>query len=158
MQSTHTALLTFPQLPLAARRAHVLPALQNKALLSICQFCDSNFTAVFHDSQVQLSNANTTITGQQKPSTGIYYIDIPDSLPVAPQALHPFACSAYEMSTKADLVQYLHLCVFSPVVHTWTKAINSGFSATWPGLTYELVRKNLPKSLANAKGHLKQDR
>ena len=28
----------------------------------------------------------------------------------------------------------------------------------WPGLTSELVRKHLPKSLATAKGHLKQDR
>ena len=69
MQSTHTALLPFPQLPLAAQRAHVFPALQNKALLLIGQFCDSNFTVVFHDSQVQLRNDNTTITGQRDPST-----------------------------------------------------------------------------------------
>ena len=62
------------------------------------------------------------------------------------------------MRTKADLVQYLHRCAFSPVVHTWTKAIGAGFFATWPGLTSELVRKHLPKSLATAKGHLKQDR
>ena len=69
MQSTHTALLPFPQLPLAARRAHVFPALPEKALLSIGQFCDSKFTAVFHDGQVQLSNDDTTITGQREPST-----------------------------------------------------------------------------------------
>ena len=68
LQSTHTALLPFPQLPLAARRAHVFPALQNKSLLSICQLCDSNFTPVFHDSQFQLSNYDTTITCQRDPS------------------------------------------------------------------------------------------
>ena len=105
MQYTHTALLPFPQLLLAARRAHVFPGLQNKALLSIDQFCDSNFTAVFHNSQVNLINDNTTITGQRYPSTGLYYIDLPEPLHVAPQALHPFACSAEEMKTKADMVQ-----------------------------------------------------
>ena len=62
------------------------------------------------------------------------------------------------MSTKADLVQYLHRCAFSPVMHTWTKAINAGFFATWPGLTSKLVLKHLPKSIATAKGHLQQDR
>ena len=84
MQSTHTALLPFPQLLLAARHTHFFPALQNKALLSIGQFCDSNFTAVFHDGQVQLSNDDTTITGQRDPRTGIYYIDLPETPPVAP--------------------------------------------------------------------------
>ena len=158
MQSTHTALLTFPQLLLAARRAHVFPALQNKALLSIGQFCDSNFTAVFCEGQVKLSNEDTTITGQRDPSTGLYYIDLPEPPPVAPQSLHPSACSAYKMKTKAELVQYLRQCAFSPVVHTWTKAIDAGYLATWPGLTSGLVHKHLPKSLATVKGQLKQDR
>ena len=62
------------------------------------------------------------------------------------------------MKTKADLVQYLHRCALSPVLHTWTKAIDAGYFATWPSLTSELVRKHLPKLLATAIGHLKQDR
>jgi hypothetical protein len=32
------------------------------------------------------------------------------------------------------------------------------FFTTWPGLTSELVTKHLPKSLAQAKGYLRQDR
>ena len=71
-------MLHFPQLLLAARLAHIFPALKNKALLSIGQFCYSNFTAVFHDGQVQLRNDDTTITVQQDPSTGLYYIDLPE--------------------------------------------------------------------------------
>ena len=62
------------------------------------------------------------------------------------------------MKTKAELVQYLHRCAFSPVVHTWIKAIDAGCFATWTGLTSELVRKHLPKSLETVKVHLKQDR
>ena len=62
------------------------------------------------------------------------------------------------MTTKADLVQYLHRAAFSLVVSTWTQAIDSGLFATWPGLTSDLVHKHLPKSLATAKGDLRQDR
>ena len=61
------------------------------------------------------------------------------------------------MKTKAELVQYLHRCNFSPFVSTWTKSIDAGYFATWPGLTSELVHKHLPKLLSTAKGHLKQD-
>ena len=129
-----------------------------KSLLSIGQFCDSNFTYVFRKFQVKLSNDDTTITGQRDPINGLYYIDLPEPPPVAPPALHPFACSTYEMKTKAELVQYLHQWSFSPVVHTWTKAIDVENFATWPGLTSELVRKHLLNSIATAKVHLKQDR
>ena len=75
-----------------------------------------------------------------------------------PPALHPFPCSAYEMNTKAELSQYLQRCAFSPVFHTWTKAIDAGYFSTWTGLTSKLVRKHLPKYLVTAIGHLKQDR
>ena len=145
-------------MPLVALRAHVFPALQNKAPLSIGQFCDRNFTAVFCKGQVKLSIDDTTITSQRNPSTGLYYIDFPEPHHIVPQVLHLFACSAYEMKSKAQLVQYLHWCAFSPVVHTWTKAIDAGYFATWTSLTSELVRKHPPKLLATAKGHLKQDR
>ena len=151
MQSTHTALLLFPQMLLSARQAHFFPELQNKALLSIGQFYDSNFTAVFRKVHVKLSNEDTIITGQRDSSTGLYYIDLPEPPPVVPPALHPFACSSCEMRTKAELVQYLHLCEFSIVVHTLTKSIDAGYVATRPGITSNLVRKHLPKLLATAK-------
>ena len=158
MQSTHTALLPFPQLPLALQRAHVFPALQNKALLSVGQFCDSNFNSVFREGQVKLSDDDTSITGQRDPITGLYYIYLPEPPPVTPQSLHPIACNSYNMKTKEELVQYLHRCVFSSIMHTWNKAIDAGYFSTWPGLTSEMVRKYLPKLLATEKGHLKQDR
>ena len=158
MQSTHMAMSPLPQLPLAARKAHVFPELQSKSLLSLGQLCNSKFTAVSHKDHVKLNRREITITGQRHPSTGLYYIDLPQPPPVAPQALHPFACSEYAMKTKAELVQYLHRCAFSLVVNTWTKSINSRYFAKWPGLTSELVHKHLPKLIATAKGHLKNDR
>ena len=41
---------------------------------------------------------------------------------------------------------------------TWTIPITAGFFTTWPGITSALVRKHLPKILATAKGHLRQER
>jgi hypothetical protein len=61
------------------------------------------------------------------------------------------------MKTLPDLVQLFHLACFSPVIKTWTQAIDAGFFTTWPGLASALVRKHLPKSVATAKGHLQQD-
>ena len=62
------------------------------------------------------------------------------------------------MTTKRDLVQYMHREYFIPVVSTFTKVIDTGYFSTWPGLTYELVRKHLPISLSTTKVHLRKDR
>ena len=64
----------------------------------------------------------------------------------------------HTLSTKSDIMQYLNWAAFSPVVSTWTTAITAGFFTTLPGITSALVRKHLPKSLATAKGHLRQER
>ena len=76
-----------------------------------------------------------------------------------PSTIPPFqACTAYDMITKSELFEYLHCCAFSPVITTWTKAIDAGYFSTWPGLTSELVHKHLTKSMVTSKGHLRQDR
>ncbi len=59
IKATHTALLPLPHLPLAARRAHIFPALRNRALLSIGQFCDSGFEALFTADHVTLNRNGT---------------------------------------------------------------------------------------------------
>ena len=62
------------------------------------------------------------------------------------------------MSTKADLVRYLHHAAFSPVISIWTKAIGAGYYTTWHCLISQLIHKHLPKILATAQGHLCQQR
>ena len=77
-------------------------------------------------------------------------------LPIPPHSL--FSNNDHALSTKLEIVQYPHQSAFSPVVSTWITTITSGFFTTWPGITCALVRKHVPKSLATAKGHLRQDR
>ena len=73
----HQALLKFPQISLAARQAHVFPALQNKALLSIGQFCDDGFRILFDKDRVNVFKGDTSILGTRDPTNGLYYISIP---------------------------------------------------------------------------------
>jgi hypothetical protein len=73
-----------------------------------------------------------------------------------PTTIH-HANNVYELKKQADIITYLHQAACSPVPSTWCKAIDAGYFSTWPGLTSDLVRKHLPKSLSTAKGHLRQD-
>ena len=151
IQASHTALLNLPQLPIEARRAHIFPDLNNSALVSIGQFCDNQCEAIFNKRQVKIINQHNEIvlTGPRDPITGLWTIDLNPT----PQS----ANSVYEQRKQQDIVKYLHQACGSPVPSTWIKAIKAGFFATWPGLTENLVKKHLPKSIATAKGHLKQE-
>ena len=159
MQETHTALLLFPQLSLAARRTNIFPALQNRALISIGQLCDDGFSATFSKDHLALVKQDITINGKHDASNGIYYISLaPHSQPTVRNTLSlhiPYAHSAYKISTNSDIFCYLHRAAFSPVISTWTAAIDAGYYTTWPGLTSQIVRKHLPKALTTDQGHLR---
>jgi hypothetical protein len=167
MSATHTALLPdtglLPPLSTLARRAHVFDTMTNHPLLSIGQFCDDGYHATFTSDAVQLSKNGSTFTiGTRNHVNGLWTVDLsnkPSNSPPTPIPVRiPLVNSAQSMKTLADLVLYFHRACFSPVVKTWTQAIDAGFFATWPGLTSALVRKHLPKSVSTAKGHLRQDR
>ena len=64
--------------------------------------------------------------------------------------------SAYTQSSLPQLAKYLHKAAFSPVPSTYIKAIEADIFSTWPGLTAELIRKNLPKSTATTKDHMRE--
>ena len=54
--------------------------------------------------------------------------------------------SIHQIRSKEILCDYLHRAWGYPVKKTWLQAIKDGFFTTWPGLTYELVSKFLPKT------------
>ena len=133
----------------------------NLNLISIGQLCDHGFTATFTSKEVSLTGPNITLTGTHKIDNGLYYIDL-QKLKPAPTTHLPqhYLCSnnVHTLSTKLDIIQYLHRAAFSPIVSSWTTAITAVFYTTWPVLKSALVRTHLPKSIATAKGHLRQDR
>jgi hypothetical protein len=155
--STHIALLDMPQLPLTARQAHIFPDLSNSALLSIGQFCDNRYEARFTKHSVTIDQNNTIVLKGTRDPNGLWNLNLNDQSPSAPasQQLSHAANNVYELQNKQDIVRYLHQACCSPVPSTWIKAIEAGHFTTWSGLTTDLVRKHLPKSIATTtKGHL----
>ena len=59
---------------------------------------------------------------------------------------------------KSELVEWLHHCAGAPVKTTWMKAIKNNHYHTWPGLTAELVSKDLAPSIITLKGHIHQEK
>jgi hypothetical protein len=70
----------------------------------------------------------------------------------------PSANNIHKLTVKQDIMTYLHCACFSPVPSTWLNAINAGHFTTWPGLTIDLICKDLSKSVATSKGHIRQER
>jgi hypothetical protein len=175
IQASHTCQLALPQLPAGARQAHLFQNLAHP-LLSISQLCDQGCTATFDALQVRIERDGQLILhGQRDPTTNLWAIPLlPTKAPTSHLMDKPLAdqgpgcCSfplplahansAYHTTTQRDHVTFLHAACGYPVPTTWIQAIDRGHFATWPGLTSELVRKHLPKSIPTIKGHLHQQR
>ena len=86
----------------------------------------------------------------------------PLSKPLLPPKTKPssrsqsIASAIRTSATKANLASFLHAAAFSPVVSTLVRAISRGHFQSWPGLTTTLILQHLPKSIATAKGHLRE--
>ena len=68
------------------------------------------------------------------------------------------ANSAYELTKKKDIAEFLSASMWNPVPETWIAAIDAGFFATWPGLTSTLIKKHLTKRIETSLGHMRADR
>ena len=76
--STHTAILSKPDLPIEARKAHLFPGL-NKELLSIVTFCDHICQSVFDYKEVLIikkRNGKMMMKGRQDPLSNIYMLNL----------------------------------------------------------------------------------
>ena len=71
---------------------------------------------------------------------------------------HKIGVIIRKKQTHRDLARYLHATCFSPVPSTWEKAIRNNHFCTWPGLTPQLIKRNLPLTTATIQGHLHRQR
>ena len=162
MHSTHEAELDLPQLPLLARRVHIVPELQSRSLLSIAQLCDADCKATFTRSDVHIHHNGTCIlSGQRDPATQLWHVNVPTRpSPVSLPPGIPPACNECNktigLPKVADMVAFAHASLFSPTLSTLAKALQSNFLTNFPGLTIDTLCRHPPQSKAMIMGHLNQ--
>ena len=122
--SFHTELFPENSLPLQAQKSHIFTHLQ-KLLLSIRTFCDHGCIAIFDNKHVSVMNKlmqQTIMTRSRDPIPSLYMIDIsPSKATDIMMYLHPdaqFPGSAYECTSKYDLVRFIHFSTFYPKKRT----------------------------------------
>ena len=112
------------------------------------------------------------MTGQRNYTNGMWYVDIQSTNPISSPSSFPtpiithqsatpatsLVNSVYDLKIDKDIAVFLHGACCSPVLSTFTKAIDAGYFATWPGLNSKLLRKHLPKQPHTILGHMDQIR
>ena len=130
---THTVLLPaygpLPPLSTNSWRVSLFPWYHHQSPNLHRQFCDDGYSAVFTSHTFRLVKDDaSTVVGHRNRSNGLWDIDLTASTPLSnPTFTQAHVNSAYKMKTLVDLVLYLYRACFSPVVYTWTNAINDSY-------------------------------
>ena len=154
--STQEAELDLPNLPLAARKIHLLPELTAGHLISVGQFTDAGCSAHFyHDRCEILFQDKLVLYGHRNGPNQLWLFDHEN--PTGPQAsgranaVRPTSLPA--KSKSKDIVAFHHASLGSPALSTLTKALDAGYLPGFPGLTPQTLRLHPPFSVAEIKGH-----
>ena len=79
MWSTHEAELDIPNLPLVARKCHLVPDLHDLSLISIGQLCDAGCTVSLNATTMTVRfNGRVALTGTRTNTTRLWQIDLDD--------------------------------------------------------------------------------
>ena len=153
--STHTALLDFPTLPLAARRAHIFPSLTG-SLLSIGLLTDAGLTATYTSQSLVVtdSEGHTVLSGTRSPINRLWMVDMERPCGRAPEQ----CASVIRHENDYELVLFYHAVLGSPATSTFIAAAERGYLDCLPNLSVDKIRKNKPKTVPQSKGHLDQAR
>ena len=140
--STHTALLSKPDLPIEVQKAHIFTGL-NKALLSIGNFCNHGYQAVFDDKEVLILrkiNGKMMIKGRRYPLSNLYMLNLNQRSNLMTKFRTPdeyFSRNVYECKSKGTLVDYHHATCRRSTQSWWVKEnlktslIGRAYHLTW---------------------------
>lgn len=173
LNSTRRGALPLPTLPTSATSTYRVPELDT-SLASIGQVCDAKCTAVFDAREMNVyQNQDLTIIPTKAPvlkgtrtKGGLWVINVPSAEPGPnkKQYKHPVrqwsfrAFSTYEERVIPAILQWVHACLFYPVISTLIEAIQRGWLKSFPGFTVKGVRKYLKPHPSTTTGHFKNVR
>jgi hypothetical protein len=148
IKSTHVTELDVPDLPLAARTAHIFPGLTNGSLISIGQLCDHGCIATFTSDAVTITlDKKVILRGDRSAPNRLWTLHAPSSTPPTeplPSPIFPVANNVEHSSLLADRIAFLHASLFSPQLSTWCKAINEGRLTTFPQISSAQIKRHPP--------------
>ena len=170
VKSTHTCLLDLPQLPLEARRAHIIPQLASHSLISVPTLCNAGCHVHFAENECIISHNNITVMDATKcDNTNMWMI------PLSPQQHTPDTANSNEpstteparilnncthfrnTSTQHEYAQFIHQSLGSPPATTLLQALKRSTKLiTIPGLNETLINKHLHHNISTDKAHMRQ--
>ena len=133
-------LLPSPMLSLALLTPRYFQS-NNYATTDAMSFSQKNSCKVFRKAKLMLE-------GKCHPATGLWIVPTnsehhnvtPENPTFSSHATH----NAYQTTSKAKLIQFLHQCTFSPLPSAWINAINNKHFSSWTGLTTDAVHPCTP--------------
>ena len=152
IKSTASTRLELPLVNTEAKTAHIFPTLHKNSLISVGALCDDDCEAVFSRHKVVITKNDTVILTGTRKKGGLWMTNLQNNEPS--QQAHAIT----QHRNIKDAIQFLHAACFSPIVTTWTKAIENGNFITWPTITVGNVTKHATPSAATIKGHMDQER
>jgi hypothetical protein len=165
VQLTHTCTLDLPELPAAARNAHIIPGLASHSLLSVVTMCNASCTLTFTKMGCSIVYCGRTIVcGHKCTCTGLWTVPLQQghtntstSSATNSQATPAMAANVKATSSAAKYARYIHQLLCSPPTSTliWALAVSTKLS-TIPGLTPAFINNDLPCSTATNKGHMRR--
>ena len=161
IRSVGTGYLRWTLLPRKLRLVHIFKDLTG-SLLSIGLLCDAGFEVTFkkHTVNVKTQNGKHIIAGKRinklwmidiNDDAGQFSIENDEHMQTSQENDKTAQMIAHQ--THGEMVRYAHLTMGAPANPTFIAAISKGYIEP-PGITVEMVRKNMPSSVATAKGHL----
>ena len=164
MESTHEYDIDNPQLPQAASSEYIVPGLAHTSLVSIKILIGAVCNVTYDTKHVKVFYKGKVVwTGTRECLTGLWVLTLKQVGEITQPRTHitdnHTANNAYQMTSKEELIRYLHQCLFCPPKSTLLKEIKNYQLSIWPGLTEESVQKYLPDSCpATDKGHTKRQK
>ena len=124
MGSTHECEIDNPKLPQAARAAHIGPGLAHKSLVSIKMLIDAGCKVTYDTKHVKVFyKGNVVWKGAKEALTRLWVLPLTQKGKKFQQRTHNTdnhtANNAYQMTSKEELIRYLHQCLLSSKINTY---------------------------------------
>ena len=124
-----------------------------QSLLAAADYTNQNCVVTFtkKDATVTDEQGNTVLSAHKDQHEKLWKVKLPT-------ATNNLAHNVIRHELHAEIVNFWHKTLGCPTNSTLLKALRKGYLKTIPQLTTNMVSRNLPQSMASAKGHLDQNR